>query len=150
MDKLNAYKLDKAFTKGVDIELDDAPGVVFTVRLPSQYNRAYAQALFGAMDLKVGDDGQVNTSNLMTTKYAQEDAFVQHCLIAIDGEEVPGDFLRDYPSAVTELMEKAVELANIIENKVETSVKKSQPTSNGESGGKGRKSSTPSLSSAVG
>ena len=44
MNKLASYKLDKAFTDGVDIYLDAAPDCAFRVRLPSQYNRVYTQA----------------------------------------------------------------------------------------------------------
>jgi hypothetical protein len=150
MDKLGKYRLDRAFTEGVEISLDDAPEVVFLVKLPSQYNRKYTQALYGAMDITVKDDGTVDTKNLMVTKYAQEDAFVNHCIVSMDGDPLPDSFQEDYPAAVAELVEKANELVSNIEEKVETSVKKSQPTSTGSGDGQEKKASTRNLSSAVG
>lgn len=151
MDKLGSYKLDKAYSKGVEIRLDNAPDVVFLVRLPSMYNRSYTQALYAGMDMSVGEDGIVSTGgNLVVAKYAQEDAFCEHCLISIDGDPVPPSFKDDYPSALAELIEKATDIASHIEEGVAESVKKSPPTSTGKVGGAGRKSSTEQLSSAVG
>ena len=151
MDKLGSYKLNKAFTKGVDIRLDDAPDVCFLIRLPSQYNRAYSQALYGAMDWSIGDDGQVTTGgNLLATRYAQEDSFIQHCLISMDGEPIPDDFPIEYPQALAELMSKATDLTNDLESNVKESVKKSPASSTGKGSGQGAKNSMPSLSSAAG
>ena len=151
MDKLSRYKLDKGFTDGVDIILDNAPDVTFRVRLPSQYNRGYTQALYGGMEWSIGDDGSVKPGgSLMSARYAQEDAFLAHCLLAIDGEPVPAGFRDDYPSALSELMEKATELANAIEEKVTESVKKSPTSSTGKGSGQGVKGSTMSLTSAAG
>ena len=143
MDKLGSYKLDKAFTKGVDIRLDGAPDVVFRVKLPSQYNRGYTQAMYGSIDWGVGEDGSIAPKgNIMETRYNQQTSFVDHCLVSIDGEAIPDNFMTDYPSAVDELMEKATELANAIEEKVATSVKKSQTSSDGKKSGQGSQSST--------
>jgi len=148
---LEKYKLDKAFTDGVDIYLDAAPDVVFRVRLPSQYNRAYSQALYGAMDWSVGDDGQVKPGgSLLTTRYAQEDAFIEHCLLSQDGEPVPESFRTDYPLALAELMEKAAELANDIQERVADTVKKSSASSTGSADGLDARSFMPSLNDAAG
>lgn len=150
MDKLNKYKLDKAFTDGVDIYLDDAPDVAFRVRLPSQYNRGYTNALYGGMGFKIGVDGAVNTeANVMDAKFAQEDAFMSCCLLEIDGEAVPEGFKTDYPAALTELMEKATELANEIEDGVSNTVKKSPALSTGSASGQVSKGSTLSLKSGA-
>ena len=136
MDKLGKYKLDKSFTDGVLIRLDDAPDVEFMVRLPSQYNRAYTQALYGAMDWSVGDDGKVNTGgNLMDTRYSQLDAFLAHCLLTMDGEPIPDNFATEYPEALDELMTKANELANAISERVDDSVKKSLGSASGDHDG---------------
>ena len=103
MDKLASYKLNKAFTEGVDICLDDAPEVQFRVRLPSQYNRGYTNAIYGGMGFKVSADGMMQTeANIMDAKYAQEDAFLAHCLVSMDGEPVPADFAAEYPAALAE------------------------------------------------
>lgn len=151
MDKLAAYKLDKAFTDGVDIYLDDAPAVAFRVRLPSQYNRAYSHALYGGMDFAVDDAGNVrHQSSLLDTRYAQEDAFMAHCLVSMDGEPIPPKFTTHYPQALAELLNKATELANDIEARVASSVKKSAPTSTGKADGPGGKSSTGTLKEAAG
>jgi hypothetical protein len=68
----------------------------------------------------------------------------------MDGDPLPDSFQEDYPAAVAELVEKANELVSNIEEKVETSVKKSQPTSTGSGDGQEKKASTRNLSSAVG
>lgn len=143
MDKLANYKLDGAFSEGVSIYLDDAPDVEFKVRLPSPYNRGYTQALYGAMEWKVEEDGTVNTGgNLMSTRYAQEDAFLAHCLLSIDGEPVPSDFADTYPEAITELLGKATELANEINEKVDKTAKKSSASSSGSDSGVEKSGST--------
>jgi hypothetical protein len=151
MDKLARYKLDKAFTEGVDLYLDEAPDVVFRVRLPSRYNRAYTNAIYGGMGLKLSSDGLVKTdSSIMDARFAQEDAFVAHCILSMDGEALPENFATDYPEALAELMEKATELANEIEAKVADTVKKSPALSSGSENGAASKSSTTKLKGAVG
>lgn len=151
MDKLGKYKLDKAFSDGVDIRLDDAPDVVFTVRLPSQYNRAYTQALYSSMEWDLGEDGAIKTGgSLMATRYAQEDAFLEHCLMSMDGEPITEGFAKDYPEAVAELMSKAIDLSNDIQERVETSVKKSPASSNGNDSGQEKSGSTSTLKAAEG
>ena len=149
MNKLKAYKLDKAFTDGVDIRLDNAD-VVCRVCLPSQYNRGYTQALYSGIGFEFNDDGLVKPSgSLMDTRYAQEDAFVQHCLMLIDGDPVPAGFAAEYPSLLVELMEKSTELANAIEEKVNSTVKKSQPISTGNETGQAKSDSMPSLNNGA-
>ena len=150
MDKLSAYKLDNAYTGGVELTLDNAPDVIFMVRLPSMYNRAYTQALYSGMHMEVNDDGTVTgDTNIMDAKYAQEDAFVAHCLVSIDGEPLSKSFADDYPAALAELMEKATALATSIEEKVTESVKKSPTTSHGKSGGRVETKSTMPLNSVA-
>ena len=149
MNKLKNYKLNKAFTDGVDIRLDGAD-VVCKVRLPSQYNRGYTQALYSGIGFEFNDDGMVKPSgSLMDTRYAQEDAFVQHCLLSIDDEPVPGNFAAEYPAALAELMEKSTELANAIEEKVNSTVKKSRPISTGSETGQAKSDSMPSLNNGA-
>jgi hypothetical protein len=152
MNKLAAYKLDKSFTDGVEIRLDDAPDVVFLVRLPSTYNRGYSQALYSGLKMSLDDSGEVktDTSNLMSARYVQEDAFVEYCLVSQDGEPIEADFQKDYPDAVVELMNKASDLVSAIEDKVSDAVGKSQASSSGKADGQAKKSSTLSLSSAAG
>ncbi len=149
MDKLKAYKLDKAFTEGVDIPLDGAD-VVCRVRLPSQYNRAYTQALYSGIGFEFSDDGVRPSGSIIDTRYAQEDAFINHCLLSIDGEDVPANFGRDYPTALSEIMEKATELANALEDKVSKSVKKSSAISTGKEAGQGKSGSMNTLSKEAG
>jgi len=151
MNKLKAYKLNKAFTDGVEIRLDDAPDVVFLVRLPSTYNRGYSEALYSGMSMSLDDDGQVKTgSSLMVARYVQEDAFVEFCLVSMDGDTIDADFQADYPDAVAELMRKAGDLVEALESKVTEAVGKSQASLTGKADGQEKRSSTPSLSSAAG
>jgi hypothetical protein len=145
---LESYRLDKAFTEGVEIRLDDAPDVVFMVKLPSQYNRGYSQALYSAIDWSMGADGIKTSGALMTTKYAQEDAFVANCLISMDGEPIPKNFSEEYPAAVEELQRKAQELASALDEKIHDNVEKSAALSNGKANGRGGKISTQALSPA--
>jgi hypothetical protein len=146
---LESYKLDKAFTDGVDIRLDDAPEVVFKVRLPSQYNRGYTQAMYSSIDWTMGPEGIRTTGALMTTKFAQEDAFIANCLLSMDGEPIPEGFSAEYPKAVEELMTKANVLVKELEDRVEDSVKKSPALSNGKVNGQGVKPSTQTLSATA-
>ena len=146
MDKLSKYKIDKAFTEGVDIYLDDAPDVAFRVKLPSQYNRGYTNSLYGGMGFKIGDAGQVETeTSIMNAKFAQEDAFVEHCLVSMDGDGIPDSFAVDYPTALEELMKKSNELASDIEAGVSDTVKKSPASLTGSASGQANKGSMPSL-----
>lgn len=146
MKGLEKYKLDKAFTKGTIIYLDSAPHVEFLVKLPSPYNRGYTQGLYGAMDFSIDGEGEVKAGGgLISAKYAQEDAFLDHCLVSIDGEPVPKEFSVEYPEALQELMSKATELANAITERVDDSVKKSSASSDGSETGEAKKSSMPTL-----
>jgi hypothetical protein len=151
MDKLRKYKIDKAFTEGVEIRLDNAPDVVFLVKLPSRYNRGYSEALYSGMSMSLNDDGSVKAdASLVSARYIQEDAFVDYCLVSIDGEDVPSGFQGDYPEAVSELMTKAADLVEAIESKVDDAVGKSPASSNGNQSGQAKTDSTVSLSSAAG
>jgi len=151
VNKLKAYKLNKAFTDGVEIRLDDAPDVVFLVRLPSTYNRGYSEALYSGMSMSLDEDGQVKTgSSLMVARYVQEDAFVEHCMVSMDGDPIDDDFQAEYPEAVAELISKAGDLVEAIESKVTDAVGKSQASLSGKDDGLEKKSSTPKLSSAAG
>jgi hypothetical protein len=143
MKGLSKYKLNKAFTEGVDIRLDDAPDVVFRVKLPSQYNRAYTQAMYSSMEFDVSDDGTVKPGgDLVDMRYAAEDAFMNHCLISVDGEPIPSDFAEVYAPAIPELMDKAQELANAIDSKVDDAVGKSSTSSTGSTSGEEKSPST--------
>lgn len=143
IDKLNRYKLDKAFTDGVDIILDKAPDVTFRVRLPSQYNRPYSQALYSQLTWETGDDGSIAPAgNLLATRYAGEDAFIAHCLVSIDGESPPDNFATEYPGALAELMQKANDLVQDIESRVSDTVGKSATISTGPGDGQDEKDST--------
>jgi hypothetical protein len=151
MKGLDSYKLDKAFTDGVVIFLDDAPEVAFKVKLPSPYNRGYSQALYGAMDFKIDEEGKAQAAgNMMEARYAQEDAFIEFCIISVemvdDGESLDKqEFASGYPEGLAELMNKATELADSITEKVTTSVKKSSASSSGSETGQVRSASTLSL-----
>jgi hypothetical protein len=150
MKGLSKYKLNKAFTEGVDIRLDDAPDVVFRVRLPSQYNRGYTQALYSGLEWSL-EDGEVKTGgSMIATRYVQTDAFMEHCLVSIDGEPVPDSFAEEYPEAVSELMNKTSELVEELESKVESTVGKSQTSSPGSESGQEKKPSIQSLSREAG
>jgi len=150
MDKLKSYKLDCAFTDGVCIRLDNAPDVEFMVRLPSQYNRAYTQALYGALDWSLNDEGDIKPGgNVLDTRFHQIDAFIGHCLLSVDGEPAPDNFSTEYPGAVDELMIKANELANAISERVDDSVGKSSGSASGDHDGLDGRSFMPPLSNAA-
>jgi hypothetical protein len=147
---LESYKLDKSFSEGVDIRLDNAPDDVFRVKLPSQYNRGYTAALYGAMTISL-EDGDVKAGgNLVATRHAQEDAFVEYCLESLNGEPLPDGFVSDYPSAIQELITKSSELAAAIEERVGDTVKKLSASSPGSESGQVEKSSTLGLKSKTG
>jgi len=146
---LERYKLDKAFTDGVEIRLDDAPNDVFTVTLPSQYNREYMTAMYSGIEMD-RSGGVVSTgASVLSTRYAQIDAFMSVCLKSLNGEPIPADFMKHYPAAVDELMVKATEAAELIDEKVEQNVKKSSALSGGKVNGQAEKISTAALSAAV-
>lgn len=151
MDKLKHYKLDRAFTDGVEIRLDNATDVAFLVRLPSQYNRAYQQAVYEGIDISTDDNGNVLTGQkILLTRWAQEDAFIRACLVSVDGGPVPANFADEYPAALAELMAKASDLVTDIEERVASSVKGSPGSSTGSDDGPGARSSTSELSEAAG
>jgi hypothetical protein len=151
MKGLSKYKLDKAFTEGVVIILDDAPDVPFLVKLPSPYNRAYTQSLYSSMGFSVADDGSIQTDgSLMDTRFAQEDAFLSHCLVSIDDEPADPSFAKDYPEALAELMTKANELAEAISAKVSDSVGKSSASLDGKKTGQEKSGSIQSLKAEAG
>ncbi|WP_116364413.1 hypothetical protein [Parahaliea mediterranea] len=148
MDKLQAYKLDKAFTDGVELSLDAAPDVVFKVRLPSQYNRGYTQAVYGDADFDVDANGKVQMKGgMVSLKWKQEDAFFEHCLLTMDGHPIPEKFKTDYPGAVTELLMKANQLAADLDGRVGEAAKKSSTSSTGSTAGQDESDSTVNLSS---
>lgn len=147
MKGLDSYKLDKAFTDGVEIRLDDAPDVVFLVKLPSQYNRGYTQALYSGLEWDISEDGEVKTGgSLVATRYVQEDAFLEYCLQSVDGEPIPENFHHDYPAAVSELMSKTNDLVQSLEAKVSKSVGKSSTSLSGSGDGQEKNSSMKALS----
>jgi hypothetical protein len=142
---LDSYKLDKAFSEGVGIRLDNAPDDVFLVKLPSHYNRGYNAAMYGAMTISL-EDGEVKAGgSMIETRYAQEDAFVEHCLLTLNGEPLPDGFVEESPAAIHELISKATEMANAIEERVSSTVKKLPASSPGKKSGRAKKSSTPGL-----
>lgn len=148
---LEAYKLDKAYSEGVDIILDDAPGVVFRVILPGQYNRRYSTALYSMMDWETTESGDIRQKgDLMTARNASEACFVEHCLVSIDGDPVPVDFADQYPAALAELMGKANDLVQDLEARVSDTVKKLPTSSHGRKNGQGGKSSTENYAPAAG
>lgn len=134
LDKLKAYRINSAYTEGVDIYLDDARDVAFRVVLPGPYNRPYIAELYSDINISFDEDDTA-TSNLIVAANAQIEAFMKHCLISIDGEPPPENFERDYPKALEELMKKAQELVVKIESEVEKASKKLSPTSIGNVGG---------------
>lgn len=136
LDKLKAYEVNKAFTEGVNIFLDDAPEVEFLVKLPGQYNRAYIAALYGGIQIDITDTeaSEVKT-NVLEARESQVSAFVEHCIVSIDGEDVPKDIYSTHPAAVNELIAKAQDLVEAIDKEVELASKKSSPTSLGSVGG---------------
>lgn len=151
MDRLASYKLDKAFTEGVIIRPDRAPDVECLVKLPSPYNRGYCQALYGAMHWEADERGQFKTGGaLMATSWAQEDAFIEHCLVSVDGEAVGPAFRDEYPELVTELMAKANDLVKEISDRVEEAVKKSSASSSGSKSGQEGRSITPVMNEKAG
>jgi len=136
IEKLGKYRVDKAFTEGVQLSLDEAPSVIFIVRLPGQYNRAYMAGLYGAIEVDFNEKGESSTTtNVLAARDLQEAAFVSHCLVSIDGEPLPGDFAAEYPKAVDELMGKANDALATIEGVVEDAVKKSRPSLVGSADG---------------
>ena len=135
LEKLSKYKVNKAFTEGVDIYLDDAPDVCFKVRLPGQYNRQYMAEMYGAIEVSF-DDGEATTkTNVLQARDVQEKAFINHCLLSIDGEPIPDGFADEYPSALEELIIKANDLSEALTSRVDDAAKKSAPSLIGKSVG---------------
>lgn len=159
---LEQYRLDDAFTEGVDIRLDEVPDHVFRVVLPSMYLRPYAVAMADDMAAiirpavesddageGVGTDVVVDIKpspsvrfNPVEMTFRQQEAFFRHCVKSMDGEPVPADFLATYPQVVTMLREKANELAEEINERVAVTVKKSPASSDGSGTGMDAKTST--------
>lgn len=136
MDKLKAYKVDKGYSEGVEITLDRAEGVVCLVKLPGPYNRPYMAAIYGNVRINVGADGEATGEiQAFEARDNQERAFVEHCLLTIDNQPVPVDFIEEYPEALSELMGKASLMVEEIANRVEEGSKKSVPSLIGNTAG---------------
>lgn len=134
-DKFPKYRVNSAFTEGVEIQLDHYPGVVAVVRLPGQHNRPYQQAIFGSMEIDANGVVGMTSSSALDAKNRLVDAFIAHCIVSIAGEE-PDESLRDELLPMTEeLMEKATEIAANLDTVVDDASKKSLPTSIGNVGG---------------
>lgn len=138
-EKLGAYRINPVYTEGVDIFLDRAPGVPFTVALPGKHNRAYIAALYSGIEFSIeGDDAQLNTSAI-DLRERQEKAFLDHCLKKMDGEAFNAESLKvfsdGHPDALEELMVKANELALEIQEDAEQAGKTSAVSSSGSSDG---------------
>lgn len=134
LDKLKSYRINNAYTEGVIINLDDADDVDFLVKLPGPYNRPYIAAIYGDIDIDMSGETS-NKINVLRTREVQEKAFLDHCLVSIDGEVPPKDFAELYPAALEELMSKATAKVEEISARVDAGIKKSQPTSIGKVAG---------------
>ena len=150
MDVLENYKLDRAFSEGVEIILEKAPGAVFLVKLPSTHNREFARALYSGVGFELDDSGEFKpTGSIIEATYAQQDAFVKGCIVSVNNEPVPTGFAEKYPEALAELMEKARALADELDAGIDEAVKKPPTISSGNKSGPGSGSSIePSLKAA--
>jgi len=136
LDKLSKYRVNKAFTEGVDIHLDDAPDVCFRVKLPGQYNRAYMAEMYGSIEVDFNEAGEAKTkTNILKARDTQELAFIKHCLVSIDGEPAPDNFASDFPLALEELLLKSNKLLEGLDKAVDEGSKKSQPSLVGSTSG---------------
>ncbi len=134
--KLAKYQVDKAFTEGVELFLDDALDCPFLVKLPGEYNRPYIVELYGAIEVDFDADGETRAkTNVMAAREGQINAFVKHCIVSVDGEPTPDGFATEYPKAVSELMTKANSALEALQEDVEEAAKKSQPTLVGNQAG---------------
>lgn len=135
MDKLSKYRVDKGYTEGVHLTLDNAPDVDFLVKLPGPHNRAYMAEVYGRINIDMSSDEVELSLSALDAKTIQEESFVKHCIMSIDGEPAPEDFLEQYPDAVSELMSKAQAIVNKLMGVVEDGVKKLVPISTGNNAG---------------
>ncbi len=135
----------------MDITLDQAPGVTFKVRLPSNYNREYARVLYAGGRFELDDDGQlVSKTSVIEAAHANQDAFLKGCLLSMNGGPIPEKFAEEYPEALAELMVKAREMADALDEGIGEQVKKSATSSSGQTLGEESTSSTANSVKAAG
>ena len=151
MDILENYKLDKCFTDGVEITLDNAPEAVFMVKLPSTHNREYARVLYSGAKYEVDEQGNITSAaSMVEAMHANQDAFIKGCMISLNGKPVPVDFAEKYPEALAELMVKAREMADNLDQEAADIVKKPVTSTSGATHGPTNGASTSSLKAAAG
>ena len=121
----STHGLDTAITEGKEFKLAGNDEYTFLVKVPSQHNKPFRNAIAASLDMSYGDDGEVKmNSNIVQFRQKQSEAFVSHCMVSINGEPVPADFGDKFPTVVEELMEAADKVAQAIDGEVEDAVKK--------------------------
>lgn len=125
---LDAYKMPKSVSEGVEIPLEDAPEVVCVVKLPTTYNKPFRSYIMD--NLKVGPSGMVEQP-LHEVDQIRREGFLETCLVMISVEGVPvadpKAFFVEYPIAEDEVFANATKMAKELEEKTEDKAKKPKP-----------------------
>ncbi len=125
---LAAYALPEQVSKGVWLELDRAP-VKFLVKLPSRLNRAFMTTYnrIVTRGAQITKAGEVDMSGVdfQDALDGQTLAFFETCIIECDAPDVViATLWDDYPEVVSELFDKAMELAEQHGEEIETQTEK--------------------------
>jgi hypothetical protein len=148
---MSKFKEKYAKPDEVSIVMED---VTFHVQLPTSSNRRYERAVASCMTTRNDETGAFEVADdygISEIFEAQHKAFLRSCVTSVDGLEFdPDQFFAEFPDAAEELYTKGMELASELEQEAASQAGKSQDTLSGQESGKGKKSSTLSLSSAAG
>jgi hypothetical protein len=116
---LDKYRLPLCLTQGVSFTLDNAPGVVVTVKMPIAANREYVFAW--AKRLPVSATGEISSSPFELSE-AQRAAFFPGQVISVEGV-LSDDFWEEYPLAKDEIWDKVQKALPEYEAKLEVEAK---------------------------
>jgi hypothetical protein len=128
---LDHYRLPASVREGVELELPEAPGEKFRVRLPSRYNREFQTAQQRAVAMTFGDDFKPDLSRVdfFAWQEARHSAFLDHCVLEMPPGMTKEILAGDYRPALDALFELASELAEAEDDEAAATTKKNRKPS---------------------
>lgn len=116
---LEKYKLPLCLIDGVQFELDDAPEVKVTVKMPINANKQFSLGWAKRLIIK---NGEINASPFDVIDAQQKEFFASQ-IISIEGVKKPETFWSDYPLAMDEIWNKAKDALPKYEKQLEVEAK---------------------------
>jgi hypothetical protein len=125
---LDKYRLPASVREGVWLELPDAPGDKFRVRLPSRYNREYTAAQQRAVAVSVGDDFKLKPDlahvDFFAWQEARYQAFLEFCVLDLPPGLTKAQLNDEYRPGLEVLFNMASDLADMEDAEADATTKK--------------------------